>query len=107
MTFTKSILSTAAAIALSTSAAFATDVNSEYGSRDAGINAQEAGAAAELNPGANTDATITNSIEGENYDGRIDAKEAGQDVDLTSTGTTTVIDEDGRIDAKEAGQDAN
>lgn len=103
MTFSKTILSATAAIALSTSAAFATDLSKETDSRDAGINAQEAGAAAEIN----SDPTITNSIDGENGDGRIDAKEAGKDVDLSSTATTSVIDEDGRIDAKEAGQEAN
>ncbi len=103
MTFSKTILSAAAAIALSTSAAFATDLNTESDSRDAGINAQEAGAAA----GLNVDPTITNSIDGENGDGRIDAKEAGADVDLSSTATTSAIEEDGRIDAKEAGQEAN
>ena len=88
MTFTKAILSTAAVIALSTSAAFATDLNSVSDSRDAGINAQEAGAAADNN----IDLTITNTIDGENGDGRIDAKEAGKDVDLSSTATTSTID---------------
>jgi hypothetical protein len=73
MTFSKTILSAAAAIALSTSAAFATDLNTESDSRDTGINAQE----------------------------------AGEDVDLSSTATTSAIEEDGRIDAKEAGQEAN
>ena len=107
MTFSKTILSAAAAIALSTSAAFATDLSDGNDNRSAGINAQEAGAAADLNPSVNTDPTITNSVSGENYDGRIDAKEAGEDVNFSSTATTSTIDEDGRIDAKEAGQEAN